>query len=161
MYIRVSGINKMINRHDLSRVFTFTRPIYWSIEHSSDTQLYFYSTLHEIAMAQMLDNENLIDCLEVSLVEVPLKEELCSTTSLVRNSCCLYAICSGDVSMDMIEGFFGLPVRCYLRGKKSKEVHIIEFREAVEIRKPDFMEHVSAFEDYLSCIIEGGLYDCK
>lgn len=151
----------MVNRHDLHKIFTFTRPIYKSIECSSGNQLYFYSTLHEIVMAQQLNNENLIECLEVCFIEHVLEEELCISISSSRSSCCLYAICDEDVCIDMIQRFFGSPIRCYLRTGGSKERYLVEFKELVEVRKPDFMKCIFSFEDYIDYILKAGLYDYK
>ncbi|ADM11280.1 uncharacterized protein Eint_031380 [Encephalitozoon intestinalis ATCC 50506] len=159
MYIKVSGINKMINRYDLNKVFTFTRPIYKTIEHSPDVRFYFYSTLHEIAMAEKLNKRSLIECLEVSFIKNPLKEKSCLSISSSRSSCCLYTVCDRDVSIDMIERLFGLPARCYFRWGEFKEIYIIEFKEAVEIKKADFTKYVFAFEDYIDYVIENGLFD--
>ncbi|AFM98035.1 hypothetical protein EHEL_031400 [Encephalitozoon hellem ATCC 50504] len=161
MYVRIGGMDKMVSKHDLRRIFTFTSRIYKSIECSSGIQLYFYSTLHEIMMAQRLNKEKLIGCLEVSFIELTLEEEACLSIVPSKSSHCLYAVCDGDICIDTVEKFFGSPIRCYLRSEKSEETYVVEFKEPVEIRKPDFMKYVFSFEDYIDYVVNARLYDCK
>lgn len=155
MYIKVSGISKTVSRHDLNGVFTFTRPLYGSFECSPDGHLYFYSTLHEMVMAEGLDGQEIVGRLTVDFIEAPLDQESYCKVPSCGSSHCVYAVCSTDAGIDGIEKFFGSPVRCHLRiGRSDETIYLVEFGEAVEIKKAGFMRHAFRFEDYVDLVMK-------
>ncbi|KHN70041.1 hypothetical protein CWI42_030550 [Ordospora colligata] len=162
MYIRVSGINSMVSRHDLSRIFTFRSPICKEICESASEQLYFYDLLSDMYVAELLNGQCILDDLKIEIVKLHLEDDEYSKIMSEGSSCCLCIISSDILVIENIERCFGQTVRCYIQEKGSKKMlSVIEFNQSVEVKRHAAMDFVFSFEAYICHVVCNMLYESR
>lgn len=157
MYIKISGVNEMVSGHDLTRVFTFTGPVYKCFQHCPGVWIYFYKRLSDMLLAERLDGSELVDVLRVEFVPVVLERWHFSTPR--RTAYCLCVVSHDEVAVEAVQRVFNTSVCCYLKQEKfGKILHVFEFSREVETKTCEGWDAVCALEDYVDHIIEQRAY---
>lgn len=157
MYILINKINKIVSRVDLSKVFTFSEPIYKAIEPCADTQIYFYRKLSDIFSAEALNKEKLLGELSIEFVQVVLEE--CCISSPLKASHCICILSRTCIPIEDLENLFGASVCCYLEADRSEKMfYLVEFNKEVEIKDQNDGIQTFTFEDYIDHLVKFTLY---
>ncbi|KAH9411858.1 hypothetical protein HK407_03g06100 [Ordospora pajunii] len=162
MYIRVSGINRMVSRHDLRKIFTFRSPIFKEVCESVNEQIYFYSLLSDVYAAELLNGQCILDDLNVEFVKLHLEDAEYAIIAPEGSTCCLCIVSSEMLAVEEVERCFGQSARCYIQEKgPNKMFSVVEFNEKVEVKKHAGMEWVFGFEAYACHVVFNMLYKSK
>ncbi len=152
----------MVSRHDLSRIFTVRSPIRKEVCESASEQLYFYSLLSDVYVAELLNRQCILDDLKIEFVKLHLEDDEYARIRPEGTSCCLCIISSEILAIEDVERCFGQLVRCYIQEKGSKKVlSVIEFNQSVEVKRHAAMDFVFSFEAYICHIVCNTLYKSR
>lgn len=148
MYIKVSGINKIIDRRHIVQLFTFTNPLYKTISTANGEQIVLYTSLIDLYLSQKLNNRLIIDKITVELVEskciacrIP-KTTLKTKTVFIRGN--------KEINLNDIKNFYKTEINCHIKKNTEWEYFcFVEFKREIELRRFSDQIEIFSFEDYI------------